>query len=203
MTTRTDYLMLAASIRCGIFGERNTVKEAMDYVNMLAAASHNPPAVLTAVGVMLNTVSNQLMEMAGPRPTEADQDAYRAAANEMSRSGGGFAGSIADAYLKADSMNGPRLVAAFPELFEKFKPEPRMLAILKDRHGTEVDRITLEDSDPMDCDHFANRFAESLGFELDADGIVPDGTEDYSVTLTDDPTGVRSWKSANYMIAEE
>lgn len=193
----------ARSMRVGLFAERETLAEALTYAQDIAEATGAPVAVLTAVHVVLNTVAADLIKIAGPRPTEADEDAYRAAAIEMTRSGGGFAGSIGDAYLKADSHNAPRLVAAFPELFEKFKPQPRMLAILKDRNGTEVDRITLDDNDPLDCDRFASRFAATWGFELDEDGIIPDGSEDYSVTLTDDPDGVRCWESANYMIVQE
>lgn len=79
-------------------------------------------------------------------------------------------------------------------------PAP-MLAILRDRHGDEHGRFTLADVDPLDCDHYAARFADLLGFELDFNADeVPDGSEDYSVTLTDDPHGVRSWKYENYMM---
>jgi hypothetical protein len=46
-------------------------------------------------------------------------DYYRRAARAM-RSGGHFAESIGTAYLVADSHNGPRLIAAFPELFARF-----------------------------------------------------------------------------------
>ena len=118
----------ARSIRVGLFAERETLWDAIKYAETLANSCATPVAVMTAVHVVLNTVSADLIKMAGPRPTEADSDAYRAAAITMSRSGGGFAGCIGDAYLKADSMNGPRLVAAFPELFENFKPQPRMIA---------------------------------------------------------------------------
>jgi hypothetical protein len=82
--------------------------------------------------------------------------------------------------------------------------EPPTLAIFKDRHGHEVDRIILNDNDPMDCEHFAKIFADGLGIELhdESEGIIPDGMEDYSVTITDNPHGVRCWNSANYMIKE-
>ena len=46
-------------------------------------------------------------------------DYYRRAARAM-RSGGSFAASIGEAYLVADSNNGPRVIAAFPELFTRF-----------------------------------------------------------------------------------
>lgn len=40
----------------------------------------------------------------------------------MSRYGGSFASRIADAALVADTTNKDRLIAAFPELFEKYGP---------------------------------------------------------------------------------
>lgn len=42
------------------------------------------------------------------------------AARNMEVYGGGFASSIATAFFRADSENRKRLVAAFPELFEKY-----------------------------------------------------------------------------------
>jgi hypothetical protein len=82
--------------------------------------------------------------------------------------------------------------------------EPPTLAIFRDRHGHELDRITLGENDLMDCDHFAKIFADGLGIELqdEAYGLIPDGVEDYSVTITDNPHGPRCWSFANYMIKE-
>ena len=78
-----------------------------------------------------------------------------------------------------------------------------MLAILRNRHGDECGRITLADEDYLDCDHYASRFADDCGFEFDFNqDEISDGCEDYSVTLTDDPLGIRCWKSANYMILD-
>jgi hypothetical protein len=88
---------------------------------------------------------------------------------------------------------------------QEIEKEPPMLAILRYRSGREVDRITLNDSDPLDCNHFAERFSKTLGYELEGEteGRIPDGCEDYSVTITDDPEGVRCWASANYMLKAE
>lgn len=89
------------------------------------------------------------------------------------------------------------------EIKRQQEAPPPMLAILRDRHGDEQGRITLKDEDYLDCDHYASRFADLLGFEIDFNkDEVPDGCEDYSVTLTGDPLGVRCWKSENYMILE-
>lgn len=50
----------------------------------------------------------------------ADQVRNHRAALNMTRQGGSFAGAIGEAYLHADSNNGPRLVAAFPDLFKRY-----------------------------------------------------------------------------------
>ena len=79
-------------------------------------------------------------------------------------------------------------------------------AILKAGHGQEEGRIVLEDDDPMDCDHFAARFSEMLGITLEGalpGEDIPDGCEDYSVTITNDPESVSCWSSQNYTIAQE
>jgi len=84
---------------------------------------------------------------------------------------------------------------------EREAPPAPMLAILRDRHGDEEGRFTLADVDSLDCDHYAARFADLLGFDFDFNADeVPDGCEDYSITLTDDPLGVRCWKYENYML---
>ena len=102
------------------------------------------------------------------------------------------------------TMNNAIIEACDAAAAEREAAPAPMLAILRDRHGDERGRFTLADVDSLDCDHYAARFAELLGFELDFNADeVPDGTEDYSVTLTDDPNGVRCWKSANYMVKQE
>ena len=88
---------------------------------------------------------------------------------------------------------------------KELETAPTMLAILRYRSGREVERITLTDTDPLDCDHFAERFSNLIGYELEGEteGRIPDGCEDYSITITDDPEGVRCWSSANYMVKAE
>ena len=81
-----------------------------------------------------------------------------------------------------------------------------MYAIITDRNGTEEARFILTDTDPLDCDHFAARFAADIGYDLEGEepqSRIPDGCEDYTVTLTEDPQGVRCWSRANYMIKNE
>lgn len=54
---------LALSIYSPMFGERETLKDAYEYVTRLAAASDEPVAVLTAVHVMMNTIAKQIEVM--------------------------------------------------------------------------------------------------------------------------------------------
>lgn len=51
-----------------------------------------------------------------------DSDLYKAA-HKMREQGGGFASCIAEAYFRADGHNQRRLLAAFGDLFERFKPQ--------------------------------------------------------------------------------
>ena len=50
-------------------------------------------------------------------------DKLLTAALEMERIGGSFAAAIAKAYILGDSHNKQRVVAAFPELFERYGGE--------------------------------------------------------------------------------
>lgn len=83
--------------------------------------------------------------------------------------------------------------------------EPPTYAIFRDRDGHEIDRYMLAGDDVMDCDTYAAKFADGLGIELQDEtfGRIPDGCEDYSVTITDNPHGPRCWSSANYMTKPE
>lgn len=81
-----------------------------------------------------------------------------------------------------------------------------MLAIITDRNGNTEAAYSLSDTDPLDCDHYAARFSNEIGIDLEGeepDSRIPDGCEDYTVTLTDDPSGARCWSRANYMISAE
>ena len=81
-----------------------------------------------------------------------------------------------------------------------------MYAIITDRHGNEEARFILTDTDPLDCDQYAARFAQAMGFDLEGEepqSRIPDGCEDYTVTLTEHPHSVRCWSRANYMICNE
>lgn len=54
---------LALSIYSPMFGERETLKEAYEYVTKLAQASDEPVTVLTAVHVMMNTIAKHIEAM--------------------------------------------------------------------------------------------------------------------------------------------
>ena len=53
---------LAATLRSGVFADRPTLKEAFDYVAELARSSDNGMAVWTAVMVVCNTISNEIVK---------------------------------------------------------------------------------------------------------------------------------------------
>ena len=82
--------------------------------------------------------------------------------------------------------------------------ENTMYALIKDGFGNEETRILLADNDTLDPDHWADVYANSMGIDLSSDGEVPDGCEDFSVVITEDPDNTAvCWKSKNYMIAGE
>lgn len=81
-----------------------------------------------------------------------------------------------------------------------------MYAIIYDRNGQEQTRYTLADSDLLDCDIYAARFAKDMGINaLEGETPterIPDGCEDYRVELTEEPNAARCWNSANYLFSQ-
>lgn len=59
---------LAKGLRNGMFADRDTLKEAYDYVLHLVENSQDGPAILTAVHVMLNTVANTIDKIEDAQP---------------------------------------------------------------------------------------------------------------------------------------
>lgn len=59
---------------------------------------------------------------------EALTEANHRAAKTMERMGGGFASALALAYFRADSDNQARILAAWPDLFERYRRIARELA---------------------------------------------------------------------------
>jgi hypothetical protein len=57
MMTKDD---LVKSISNGMFGDRDNLKDAFDYVADMADSSGNPMAVWTAVMVVTNTIANEI-----------------------------------------------------------------------------------------------------------------------------------------------
>ncbi len=51
------------AIHSPMMADRETIEEAFEYAMMVAKASDNPMAVLTAVYVMTNTIAKQLKEI--------------------------------------------------------------------------------------------------------------------------------------------
>jgi hypothetical protein len=56
---------LAKSISSNLFADRDTVKEAIDYAMDIAIASNNPPAVITAIMVVANTIAKEILKNEG------------------------------------------------------------------------------------------------------------------------------------------
>ena len=84
--------------------------------------------------------------------------------------------------------------------------ENQTYAIVSDRHGHEEARYLLADDDLLDPDFYAAKWADSVGVEFDTEenGLIPDGGEDFSVVITENPDNPSiCWTSANYMIKGE
>jgi hypothetical protein len=82
-----------------------------------------------------------------------------------------------------------------------------MYAIIKNRDGHEEARYALTDTDLLDCDLYAARYSADVGIDYqDSEWWhdLPDGCEDFSVTLTEDPANTAvCWKSKNYCVVCE
>jgi len=80
-----------------------------------------------------------------------------------------------------------------------------MYALILDGFGNEETRIVLGDNDCLDPDWWADKYAAAVGIDLSFDsGLIPDGCEDFSVVITENPdNGAVCWKSKNYMIVGE
>jgi hypothetical protein len=53
---------LAHSLKCNLFADRGTdISAAYEYLLSIADASDNPPAVITAAHVLVNTICNALL----------------------------------------------------------------------------------------------------------------------------------------------
>lgn len=60
-------VQLGNALRFPVFADRGTdIQDAITYALQIANASENPPAVTTAVFVVVNTIANVLMEMKEP-----------------------------------------------------------------------------------------------------------------------------------------
>ena len=52
------------AFRVGLFATSETINQALDYAYMVAKASDNPPVVIAAVHIVLNTVIKELNKYA-------------------------------------------------------------------------------------------------------------------------------------------
>lgn len=77
-----------------------------------------------------------------------------------------------------------------------------MFAMVYDRDGIEQARYPLTNN-TLGVDEYAARFGASMGITItpSAPGaVIPDGCEDYRVTLQDQPGSSVCWVSRNYVI---
>lgn len=77
------------------------------------------------------------------------------------------------------------------------------VAIIEDEHGTELQRYPLEGGDLMDCDAYAGRWAAECERKVAYGKRTPAGLGDFTVTITDQPGGVRNWDSQAYFYEGE
>ena len=76
--------------------------------------------------------------------------------------------------------------------------------ITDDSSGEELARYALQDADILDCDIYAEKYADAIGFSIDeSGGIVPNGLGDFTVTLQDEPGYVVCWNSQSYCMGAE
>ena len=55
-----DKQTLAVGLYSPLFGQRETMREAFDYVHQVAKGSDNPAAIMTAVHVLINTIAKEI-----------------------------------------------------------------------------------------------------------------------------------------------
>ena len=72
------------------------------------------------------TTSPELEELYMSNHLQALADANHRAAALMQKRGGGFASALGLAYHRADSGNQARILAAFPELFARFRRDEEL-----------------------------------------------------------------------------
>ena len=81
-----------------------------------------------------------------------------------------------------------------------------MYALVYNREGAEQWRLELNDDASLEPDHYARIFAGLYGIEIEGEksgAAIPDGCEDFSVVIQEEPGAIRCWKSSNYMLAAE
>lgn len=60
----------AEHIECKIFSKRDTLAEAIEYAQRIAKGTENPVAVMTALGVVMNTVAHELKNLEDDAPND-------------------------------------------------------------------------------------------------------------------------------------
>lgn len=76
-----------------------------------------------------------------------------------------------------------------------------MFAIIEDSEGREQARYILTDDDLLDCDIYAERFSNEIGYDLEPSSMPGNmcGAH-YYVILQEEPGSVICWSSASYFL---
>lgn len=59
------------SLKIPLFASRDTIEEAYQYAQMVANGTDNPPAVMTAVQVVVNTIAQELEKITAQEQSPA------------------------------------------------------------------------------------------------------------------------------------
>lgn len=79
-----------------------------------------------------------------------------------------------------------------------------MYALIKDVNGNEHQRYDVPDVGALDPLIYAKQWCEEIGVSLaDEEGWIPEGGEEFSVTLTEDPHAVRCWSFTGFLYSRD
>lgn len=81
-----------------------------------------------------------------------------------------------------------------------------MFAVIIDpSSGEEFERWELDDEDPLDCDLYAERYANMVGYAIaESTDYIPNCSGDFRVELREDPDNyVHIWNGKSYFFEGE
>lgn len=105
--------------------------------------------------------------------------------------------------LSTDTLteNGREIYDAAVQRLNLPVQESMFVLVTDDRDGAELLKRKLADDELLDCDLYAQEYAQQSGFELhQSDGYIPTGCADFTVTIQREPGSVVCWNSKSYFI---